>query len=198
MTARGTISTVNSPHPTHTATPGTSGADAGDATARYAIGRRKAARNAWYWVVSFGRRGQLHYRRFYDLQHGGSQQALAAALAWRDRELAAVAILTFREFHAQRRSNNTSGVPGVHFLCTTRQPDGAWQAKIKLPDGTKLTKSFSVRKFGNKEAFERAVAARDEMLVLVGDRPYLHDPVAKRLAAQQLRRRRPAPSRPAR
>jgi hypothetical protein len=167
------------------------------AGALYAIGRRKAALNAWYWVVSFSRRGQMHYRRFYDLQHGGLEPALAAAIAWRDRELAAAPILMYREFCAHQRSNNTSGVPGVHYLHNARQPEGFWQAKIKLPDGTKLTKTFSVRKFGRTEAFERAVAARNEMLALVGDRPYVHDPVAKQFAAQQPRRRR-APSRSAR
>jgi hypothetical protein len=55
--------------------------------------------------------------------------------------------MTFREFHQQKRSNNRSGVPGVHFLKTRRQPQGAWQEKIKLPNGGKITKTFSVRKF---------------------------------------------------
>jgi len=132
----------------------------------YAITRLKAARNAWYWAVHFRRRGQTHYRRFYDLKHGGEKKALAAAITWRDRNLATAKILTYREFHAQRRSNNTSGVVGVHLVKSARQPSGAWQAKIKLPDGRKITKS-SVLKFGRKEAFERAVAARAEMLALI-------------------------------
>ena len=161
--------------------------EASDPQTPYAIGRRKAARNAWHWVVSFSRLGQSQYRRFYDLQCGGANKAFAAAVAWRDRQLASTTILTYREFHAQQRSNNTSGVPGVHFLQNPRQPDGYWQAKIKLVDGTKLTKTFSVRKFGNADAFERAVAARDEMLALVPDRPYVHDPVAKKFAAKQSR-----------
>ena len=172
--------------------------DAPDTHPLYAIYRLKAARNAWYWVVNFSRRGQARYCRFYDLQHGGSDQALAAAVAWRDRELAVAEVLTFREFHTQRRSNNTSGVPGVHYLHNARQPDGFWQAKTKLPDGTRLTKTFSVRKFGDAEAFKRAVAARDEMLALVGDRPYLHDPMAKQFAAEHPPRKRRASSRPAR
>jgi hypothetical protein len=184
----GDNSLVKSP-PSVDKTLSTSSEEACHAQALYAIGRRKAALNAWYWVVNFSRRGQTHYRRFYDLQHGGSEQALTAAVAWRDRELAVAAVLMYREFHSQRRSNNTSGVAGVHFLHNTRQPDGFWQAKIKLPDGTKLTKTFAVRKFGRTEAFKRAVAARDEMLALVGDRPYIHDPVAKRFFAEQPRRR---------
>ncbi len=158
---------------------------ASDADGLYAIGRLKAARNAWYWVVNFARRGETHYMRFYDLKHGGADKALAAAVAWRDRQLAATRALTYREFHAQRRSNNTSGVPGVHFLKNARQPEGIWQAKIKLPDGRKVTKMFSVHKFGAEQAFKHAVAARGELLALVDDRPYLYHPTAKQFAAKQ-------------
>lgn len=150
----------------------------------YAITRAKKALNAWYWRVTFKRRGQAYFRTFYDLKHGGSKKARAAAIAWRDRQLADAKVLTRREFHAQRRSNNTSGVPGVHFVKSAAQPRGTWQAKIKLPDGTKPTKSFSVRRFGRREAFARAVAARAEMLALIDDRPYLYNATAKQCAAR--------------
>lgn len=49
-----------------------------------------------------------------------------------------------REFCQQKRSNNTSGVPGVHFLRLKNQPKGIWQARIKLADGRKIHKTFSV------------------------------------------------------
>lgn len=79
----------------------------------YALTRLKAARNAWYWVVHFRRRGKLYFKRFYDLKCGGSMQARAVAIAWRDEQIAQAEVMTLRDFHAQRRSNNTSGVPGV-------------------------------------------------------------------------------------
>jgi hypothetical protein len=151
----------------------------------YAITRLKAARNAWSWAVQFSRRGKPHAKRFYDLKHGGSRKALAAAIAWRDQQLARTKILTQREFHQQRRSNNRSGVPGVHFLRSARHSRGLWQAKIKLPEGRKITKTFSVRKYGNQGAFARAVAARSEMLALVAERPYLYHSTAKRFAARK-------------
>ena len=150
----------------------------------YAITRAKKAKNAWYWRVTFRRRGKDYFRSFYDLKHGGEKKALAAALAWRDQKLASAKILTYREFCAHRRSNNTSGIAGVHFLKTERQPRGAWQAKIKLLDGRKITKNFAVAKFGRRAAFKRAVAARTQMLALVGERPYLHHPTAKKFAAR--------------
>jgi hypothetical protein len=149
----------------------------------YAITRLKAALNAWYWAVNFRRRGKLYSKRFYDLKHGGSKKSLTAAIVWRNRSLARAKILTYREFHQQKRSNNTSGVPGVHFLKSTRQPQGVWQARIKLRDGRKIHKTFSVRKFGWQRALERAVAARAKMLFLVEDRPYIKHPTAKRFAA---------------
>lgn len=149
----------------------------------YAITRLKAARNAWYWVVHFRRRGTLYSKRFYDLKCGGSLPARAAAIAWRDEQIAHAEVLTLRDFHAQRRSNNTTGVPGVHLVKSASQPDGAWQAKITLPDGHKVHKSFSIRKFGYADAFDLAVKARTELLELVDDRPYLMHPVAKRMAA---------------
>ncbi|MGB3934514.1 MAG: hypothetical protein WBL29_02250 [Burkholderiales bacterium] len=148
----------------------------------YAITRAKKAKNAWYWRVSFKRRGEDYARTFYDLKHGGQKKALAAALAWRDRQLKRSGVLTLREFHAQRRSNNTSGVPGVHFLRSAAQPRGTWQAKIKLPNGRKVTKSFAVMKFGARSAFRRAVAARARMLELVGDQLYLKHPTAMKFA----------------
>ena len=151
----------------------------------YAITRSKAARNAWYWAVHFKRRGKLYFKRFYDLTLGGTKKALAAAIDWRDRSLVQAKVLTYREFHEQTRSNNTSGVPGVHFLRTVRQPQGVWQAKIKLPDGRKPTKAFSVQKFGRREAFKRAVAARNEMLRMLQDRPYIKHPTAKRFVAKR-------------
>ena len=150
----------------------------------YAITRAKKALNAWYWRVTFSRCGKSYFRTFYDLKHGSSKNALAAAIAWRDRQLATVKVLTYREICAYRRSNYRSGVAGVHFLKTRRQPRGAWQAKIKLPDGRKITKSFAVMKFGRREAFKLAAAARERMLKLVGERPYLYDITAKKFAAR--------------
>jgi AP2 domain len=69
-------------------------------------------------------------------------------------------------------------------LKSAGEPDGAWQAKITLPTGHKVHKSFSIRKFGHAEAFDLAVKARTELLELVDDLAYLMHPVAKRMAAK--------------
>jgi hypothetical protein len=151
----------------------------------YAIRRHCAAENAWCWRVRFSRRGVVYSKSFYDLTCGGSKAARAQAIAWRDEQLAKLPPLTLVEFHAQRRSNNLSGVPGVHFHKTDRQPKGFWQAKIKAAGGKSTTKSFSVLQYGDQEARRLAVAARSEMLANIENRPFLHDPVAKRLSKRQ-------------
>lgn len=150
----------------------------------YAIRRTKRALNAWCWHVTFRRRGKAYSKMFFDLACGGSGKALKAAIAWRDKTIAWAGIVTLRDFCKQKRSNNTSGVPGVHFLRSARQPMGLWQAKVKLPDGRTVHRSFSVRRVGYDEAFRLAVAARAELLQLVEDRPYLKHPTAKRLGKQ--------------
>ncbi|MBI5791666.1 MAG: AP2 domain-containing protein [Rhodocyclales bacterium] len=127
----------------------------------------------------------MYSKTFYDLACGGAKKAKAQAIAWRDEQLAEHKALTLVEFHKQRRSNNLSGVPGVHFHKTSAQPVGFWQAKIRLHDGKRVARSFSVQKFGDKDAFRLAVAARAELLALVDNRPFLHNPVAKRLSKQQ-------------
>ena len=151
----------------------------------YAIQRHRAAIKAWCWRVRFGRRGKLYAKTFYDLICGGSKEAKAQAIAWRDAQLAQLDVLTMREFHQQTRSNNVSGVSGVHFHKTARQPLGFWQAKIRYRDGKCIAKAFSVRLYGDKDAYRLAVAARSELLAKVESRPYLKHPVAKRLSRQK-------------
>jgi len=155
----------------------------------YAIRRHKAALNAWCWRVNFRRRGKPYAKSFYDLKHGGQDQALAAAIRWRDRALAKTKVLTIREFHAQRRANNTSGAVGVVLIRSVAQPLGAWQALIKLPNGKRMSKSFSILKFGRERAFRLAEQARAHMLTLIDERPYLKDNTATQTAAERPRRR---------
>lgn len=82
------------------------------------------------------------------------------AIAWRDEKLAELEAFTVLEFHQQKRSNNVSGVPGVHFHKAAAQPLGFWQANIKLRDGTRVARSFSARKFGANEHYNLAESPR--------------------------------------
>jgi len=51
----------------------------------------------------------------YDLACGGSQQAKAAAVSWRDGKLAELETFTMAEFHNLKRSDNVSGRRGFIF-----------------------------------------------------------------------------------
>lgn len=147
----------------------------------YGITRLKKAKAAWCWNVVLSRRGKTFSKAFYDESLGGKAAALRAAIAWRD-EVARTEVLTFRDFHEHQRSNNTSGVPGVCLVKSAAQPEGTWQAMIKPEGKRKMTRSFSIKKFGEREAFSLAVAARKEMLDALEDRLYLRSATAKRLA----------------
>jgi hypothetical protein len=72
----------------------------------------------------------------------------------------------------------------VHLLKPANQPNGSWQARLKLADGTTMIKSFSVLKYGERKAFALAVAARRRMLEMAEDRPFVHDPLARRFASR--------------
>lgn len=151
----------------------------------YAIRRHRAAIKAWCWRVRFSRRGISYSKSFYDLACGGSKQAKALAVAWRDAQLAKIEALTLLDLHKRKRSNNVSEVPGVHFHKTSRQPLGFWQAKIRLHEGKTIARGFSVLKYGNQEAFHLAVTARSELLAHVENRAFLHHPVAKRFSLRK-------------
>ena len=154
--------------------------------AEYAIRSHQTDGGAWCWVVSFSRDSKPHEKRFYWIKLGGEAKALQQAKMWRDAELARTPVLTIQAFCEKKRSSNTSDVPGVHFLMPRRQPDGIWQAKLKVAGEKARTKSFSVLKHGDDEAYRLAVLERQSMLAKIGARPYVHDPTAKDAAERQL------------
>jgi hypothetical protein len=137
--------------------------------------------------VNFTRHGVRYYRRFCEPKYGGSAKARKAAITWREEQLANIAALSLLEFCEQKRSNNTSGTVGVHFLKSATQPQGIWQAKLKIA-GKYVSKTFAVKKHGERHAYKLAVAACEQMLVLAENRPYFYNKVAKRFAADTARR----------
>lgn len=153
----------------------------------YAISRIEAKPSIWCWSVNFRRRGKAHYKSFYDLQLGGAKRALAAAIEWRDRQLARTQALSKREFHQLVRTNNQSGMPGVQFIQPKNQPLGSWQARLKLPDGKEKTRTFAVGKYGFDEAFRMAAEARKELLDRIEDGPFLQHPTARRFENKRVK-----------
>ncbi len=84
------------------------------------------------WLVSIKRRGDYVNRYFLAKNFGGMDQALQAAIAFRDEVNQRFLPLTKREKCSVLRRNNTTGVPGIYL--TTK---GEWKAQVVLDDGRK-------------------------------------------------------------
>ncbi|OYV07153.1 MAG: hypothetical protein CFE26_02465 [Verrucomicrobiales bacterium VVV1] len=114
------------------------------------------------WQVRLQRGGVRHARYFPDRASGGSQQSLAAAVAWRDELLANLADERQTRVCATS-ARNSSGVIGVSRVII-RSGDGVeylfWQASWTPVQGRRQSIRFSVRRHGDEAAFQLAVAAR--------------------------------------
>lgn len=151
----------------------------------YAIYRIQLRPGIWFWLAAFRRCGKHYYKSFYDVRRGGPEKSLAAAIAWRDERLAKAKAPGKREFSRVVRSTNTSGVSGVQFVRPEGQPEGYWQARLKLSDGREITRAISVRKYGERAAFRMAVQARAALLETIEDTPFVKHPLAKAFCARQ-------------
>lgn len=117
------------------------------------------------WSVMLVRQGRRFQGEFAVADHGGVEDAKAAALAYRDELLRTIRPLSRREFSAIVRKNNTSGVPGVSR--SVEPAGGRWSATVYLSNGKSQRRSFAVKKFGEERAKELAIEARHQMLQTV-------------------------------
>lgn len=111
------------------------------------------------------RRGNLIHRRLSVKEFGSMDTALQAAIEFRDQINRECVPLTKRELCATIRGTNTSGVPGVF-----RARDGVqeyWKAGLLTANGTKRTRQFSIKKYGEDVAFDLAIQARSQLLDMV-------------------------------
>lgn len=136
----------------------------------YGIGPYRSSGVVAGWRVSIKRRGDTVTRYFASAHFGGLDAALQAAVAFRDEVNQKFPPLTKREQCAVLRSSNTSGIPGV-FRTTT----GEWKARILFADGSCKTRQFSIQRYGEEEAWRKAVQARAELLALVHGHALQHD-----------------------
>jgi hypothetical protein len=129
------------------------------------------------WLVRISRKGKRYSKLFYDHAYGGSRKAELAAREYRDKLLARLPADPWRSGpQVRRRSNNSSGVAGVYRtlqsvvrLCVQ---DGEWYeytqpywvAAWTETDGTRHSKKFSVKKYGEGKAKRLAREYRWEMV----------------------------------
>lgn len=135
------------------------------ATDNFAITRMERAESSTFgWQVRLQRRGTRYAKYFADRRYGGSEGSLKAAKAWRDDLLK-----TFSEDERARvcskSSRNSSGVVGVSKV-TIAGSNGVvyyfWQATWSPAPGQRRSIRYSVKKYGEEEAFRLAVEAREK------------------------------------
>jgi hypothetical protein len=119
------------------------------------------------WRVSLRRRHILHVKNFADKKCGGKRKALLLAQAYRDELIREIAPLSRKEFSGIRRRNNRTGVVGVcRYSKKYTLKNGTvryswyWEAIWPTTPAKSKVVRFSVNKFGEAGAFNRARSAR--------------------------------------
>lgn len=135
---------------------------------------RRDAERAWSVIIKRATLATPVNRRFSDQAYGGEAAALAAAQAWRDEMERQHPRLDRKARAARPTKASTSGVKGVIQQFTPRRlADGStqvstfWTAKTPTGMVPERTRSFSIDKYGEREAFRMAVAARQAFEALL-------------------------------
>lgn len=158
----------------------------------YAIFRKgepNGAANAG-WSVHLSRGGRVIQASFYDHTFGSKEAALHVARAYRNAVLEVVPPLTNADMRMLVRKNRTLGtVPGVTFQPSTpSRPASYWIARIDVASDQRvpgyvddpaastakrsrrtITRSFSIKRFGNDAARRMAEEERHRMLTAIVD-----------------------------
>jgi hypothetical protein len=121
--------------------------------------------HGWYVRVVF--RGQIHSRFFSDAIYHGKRKALQTARAWRDEQERVLGKPRTERSVAGLSPRNRTGVIGVRRTTKARTRDGrkvspVYEVTWRLPSGPLRRTTFSIRKYGQAEAFRLACALRKE------------------------------------
>ena len=119
------------------------------------------------WKVALRRKGKHHHAYFTDSAYGDTAQALAAAMAWRDQTLAKISGADYGMWQREwMRPTNTSGIVGVYRGTNVRTKaarqykSAYWCGYWQNANGKRSARSFSVAKYGEEQAKELAIRAR--------------------------------------
>lgn len=118
------------------------------------------------WRVTVQRWKQIFVRDFSDGLHGGRQPALQAAQVYREKLVKTYPPLNKAAYCAIRKKNNRSGVSGLTRVDTWELYKGRrfrrlyWDAQWPIGHKKAQHKKFSITKYGEEEAYLRALTAR--------------------------------------
>ena len=131
---------------------------------------RIASGSTMGWFVRGYKNGKTFSKLYSDRKCGGTEKALVLARKYRDRLFERLKNMPQKP--RKRRvvfqdSRNTTGILGV---CRTAKkgPNGklneCYSVSWRPRPGVQKCTSFSIRKYGEKKAFERAIAHRRKMI----------------------------------
>ena len=122
------------------------------------------------WFVRGYRNGKTYSRLFSDLKCGGRDAALEKARDFRESlkaQLQSIPAKPRARRIVKQDSRNRTGVIGV-CRTTKKSPNGklndCYSVSWRPEPGVQKCTSFSIRKYGEKKAFQLAVAHRKKML----------------------------------
>jgi hypothetical protein len=134
----------------------------------YRIDHTKSRTHSWFVTVQ--RRGRIYHQHFADLVYGGKRKALDAATVYRDSLLASLRPFTRPERCRIKKKNNRSGVSGVTKIDVWEHNRGRryhrryWLAQWPIGNGKAKKKKFSITRYGEHGARQRALRARRQAL----------------------------------
>jgi len=119
------------------------------------------------WRVIVQRRRRSYGRSFSDRRYGGSQAALVAAKGYRDEVIRSNPALSKPVYCAILKKTNRSGVSGLSrvdrwALCHGRRIRRLyWEAQWPIAPCRSRHRKFSILKYGEDGAYQRALKARE-------------------------------------
>jgi len=122
------------------------------------------------WFVRGYRNGKTYSRLFSDTRYGGKRKALASARAYRDKLLKKLDKIPKKPQERRLVSKDCRNVTGILGVCRTtkKSPSGSvtecYSVSWRPEPGVQRCTSFSINKYGEKKAFQLAVALRRQKM----------------------------------
>jgi hypothetical protein len=118
------------------------------------------------WVVKFKRQKKTFHKYFHD-SVGGPPESLRQAIAYRDEQIQRLPTPTRIWVTPPKEKGGTRGVTREAAATPSGHVAESWRAYWVEVDGKVGRRSFSVHKYGEKEAKAMALAARKEAVARV-------------------------------